>query len=250
MKIQLLLLLFLAALTPNKGFSKTIVIAVIDTGIDKANPKLCKEGHKSFVDNTPLIDEQGHGTHIAGIIKQYAGNGDYCIVSIKWWAIGVDKPQLVQNMAKAIRYANNINVDFINISGGGAEPDELERNEIERALDNKITVVVASGNESDNLDVSCNFYPACYDSRLVVVGNLRRADKNRNIAANAEPNKQHNSNYGKYVNRWEVGTDVMSDLPGGRVGNMTGTSQAAAIATGKLIKAKLTLRIQPQRRVK
>lgn len=252
MKIKFLLLLALVILAPSKGFSKTTVIAVIDTGIDKSNIKLCKQGHKSFVGGDPLEDNVGHGTHIAGIIKKYAGNEDYCMVSIKWWSKDLSGSEAVHNMVSAIRYATNINADFINISGGGADEDPQEKKEIERALDQKITIVVASGNEADNLDVKCNYYPACYDNRLIVVGNLLQPTKQtkRNIAANNQLDKQPNSNYGKYVKRWEVGTNVISDLPNKRFGTMTGTSQAAAVATGKLVKTKLNQLNQLQKRVK
>jgi hypothetical protein len=68
-----------------------------------------------------------------------------------------------------------------------------------------------------------------YDSRIIIVGNLVD-EKSRTIASS--------SNYGKSVNAWEKGTDILSRLPGG-YGLMTGTSQATAIRTGKLIRQML-----------
>ena len=223
-----------AVLAPTKCLSKTITIAVVDTGIDAAtNTKLCKYGHKSFVDLYPLRDNGGHGTHVAGLIKKYAGKGNYCIVSVKWWAPHLPPEVASENMRRAIAYANNINADFINVSGGGNTPSSGERAVVEQALNRKATFVVAAGNEYSNLDNQCDYFPACYDKRLVVVGNLHDS-----IQLNREPS----SNFGSYVNRWEVGTNVVSDFPGKRKAVLTGTSQAAAIATGKLVRLKLSSR--------
>ena len=232
--------LIFATLTPINGVSKTITIAVIDTGIDGDSiHKLCKQGHKSFVDNNPLKDEVGHGTHIAGLISKWAGKGDYCIVSIKWYRKDLKGSASIDNMRRAIQYANNINATFINLSGGGTSPNSLEKEVIERAIDKGITIVAAAGNNSSSLDYNCDFYPACYDSRIVVVGNL-----NKNLKT------EFSSNYGKYVKKWEVGTDVVSNLPNRRLGSMTGTSQATAVATGKMVHRKLVPLRLSQRQVK
>ena len=54
--------------------SKTLVVAVIDTGIDAQafnRHVLCKTGHKDFT-GTGIQDRHGHGTHISGLIDQYA----------------------------------------------------------------------------------------------------------------------------------------------------------------------------------
>ncbi|CAM6003938.1 unnamed protein product [Sphagnum balticum] len=203
--------------------AKTLTIAVIDSGVDFSLPSLCKFGHKSFATAlpNPLADEVGHGTHVAGIIGANAGPGNYCIVSIKYYDAKATGKSNLANMVKAIQYAINIKVDFINISGGGPDSNEDERIAIMRALKKKIRVVVAAGNEGDDLDKKCNYFPACYDNRIVTVGNLQDVELSRSPS----------SDYGNYVKRWEVGTNVLSTLPGGRTGTMTGTSQAAAVAT-------------------
>lgn len=235
--------------------SKTITIAVIDTGIDKALPNLCKMGHKSFVADEvdPLNDLHGHGTHIAGLINENAGEGNYCLVAIKYYSERANGTQNLENLKKAINYAINIKVDFINISGGGPEADANERAAIERALNKKIKVVVAAGNEHSDLDKSCNYFPACYDPRLTVVGNLQITKDHRNLPADLiaaawaakleiakkigsfDTERSPTSNYGIKVTRWEIGTNIKSTLPNGETGYMTGTSQATAIATGKLV---------------
>lgn len=222
--------------------AKTLTIAVIDTGVDVSVPNLCRFGHKSFVPNgegSPLVDTNGHGSHIAGIIGANAGEGDYCIVSIKYYS---DKNTAKENLAsltKALQYAININVKFINLSGGGPQSDKEEFNLIKKALKKKIKIVVAAGNEHDDLDKSCNYFPACYDTRITMVGNLQKQNTDDRQFGPASTSISPSSNYGKRVTRWEIGTDVESTLPGGKRGKMSGTSQATAVATGKLVREAL-----------
>jgi subtilisin family serine protease len=246
-------------LCPTKSLAKTLTVAVIDTGIDSSSidTKLCKFGHKSFTANgDPLQDLHGHGTHVAGLIREHAGNVDFCMVSLQFYADSNTGKQNLVNLRNALQYAINIKVDMINLSGGGPEFNEEEYLLIKQALKNKITVVVAAGNENSDLSLKCDYFPACYDKRLIIVGNLQVVKDWRRLStdwqflailANMGPKlgtyeteRAPSSNYGIRVNRWEIGTNVESTLPGRRKGKMTGTSQATAVATGKLISERLT----------
>ena len=131
----------------------------------------------------------------------------------------------MKSIQEAVAYAIVLKVDIINISAGGKEFSLAESAIIKKALDSKITVVAAAGNNFVNLDKECNFFPACYDERIIVVGNL---NKDKSIA--------DTSNYGNYVKKWEVGQNVLSDAPNGGEQYKSGTSQAAAIVTGKIVK--------------
>jgi len=250
------LALFLAILSiclvfPRRSAAKTITIAVIDTGIDASNPKLCKMGHKSFIDDKPLVDNHGHGTHIAGLIAANAGDLDYCIVSLKFYSDSNTGQQNLANTVAAVRYATNIKVDYINYSGGGPEFDEQESLAVKAALKQKIKIFAAAGNEHENLDLKCDYFPACYDKKITMVGNLTQLkvpDWVRTLAyvkfikdlIKEDPKVVNStSNYGKRVSIWEVGTELESTMPGGKRGKMTGTSQATAVATGKAVKRRL-----------
>jgi subtilisin family serine protease len=203
------------------------VVAVIDTGIDPNIKNLCKSNHKDF-SGSGLNDDFGHGTHIAGLINKYSGKVKFCLVNIKYYYKLNSNEENTNAMKSSIRYAIDIKADIINISGGGLNYDAEEHKLIKEALDKNIKVIVAAGNESMNLNENCNYYPACYDKRLTVVGNL-----------NKYGHKSSFSNYGKAVNAWENGTDAMSNLPNGEMGTMSGTSQATAIFTGKYLSSKL-----------
>ncbi len=253
---------------------KKIKVAVIDTGIDEQLLKgnsYCSEGHKDFTD-TGLKDNHGHGTHISGIVDQYAKNyifkggkrpsdidklqENYCQIIIKYYDPhqGMWADNLRQTI-KSFKWAIEQKVDIINYSGGGTDFSQDEKQVIEEALSKGIKVVVAAGNEHCDLKGDCNeyerdgdivlkdkkgkpilkkkrantYYPALYDDRIYVVGNLVGPD--RKIAST--------SNYGDAVKYWEIGTNVLSRLPNMSYGYMTGTSQATAIKTGKLVREML-----------
>lgn len=224
---------------------KKVMIAVIDTGLasELMNKSwVCPEGHKDFT-GKGLVDNHGHGTHISGIVDQYAKDFifmknkktpsdidkieiDYCQIIIKYsdpTAYGGDS---LYNTIKSFRWAIDQHVDIINYSGGGTEPNSKEKALIKEALDKGIKVVAAAGNERSDIDLS-KYYPAMYDKRIIIVGNLVSLNS-RTIASS--------SNFGKSVNTWEIGTDIFSRLPRGTFGYMTGTSQATAIKSGKLVR--------------
>lgn len=200
------------------------VVAVIDTGIDPNSANLCAGGHRDFTD-TFLKDTAGHGTHVAGLISKNAGKSKFCMLNLKFYSPEMSKSISPSSaMKSAIKYAILLKVDIINISAGGVQSDAEEAFLLKLAIDRGIKVVVAAGNEGTNLNDKCNYFPACYNNGLIIVGNLTQ-QKTRAIS----------SNYGDIVNRWEVGSDVESNLPNGKVGKMTGTSQATAVATGKIL---------------
>jgi subtilisin family serine protease len=81
-------------------------------------------------------------------------------------------------------------------------------------------LITAAGNDAENLDLPNNhYYPAQYDKRIVVVGALDSYEV-----------QTYFSNYGKVVTRWEHGLMVT-----GYGITLSGTSQATAIATGKMV---------------
>lgn len=206
---------------------KQIKVAVIDTGFDfnskwSIQPKLCATGHKDFT-GTGLQDNHGHGTHIAGLIAKYAGEANYCLVIIKFFDPKEYKPDNVKHSTDAFNYAVDQEVDVINYSGGGTEYSEEEYNAVLKALNADITIVAAAGNERSDL-TKTTYYPALYDSRIEVVG-----------AIDANADRIPASNYGPQVDAYEQGKNVLSNLPNNSYGYMTGTSQATAIHTGKIV---------------
>lgn len=251
---------------------KRIMVAVIDTGLDPAlmnKNYICPEGHKDFTGGG-LVDNHGHGTHISGIIDQYAKNyvygpgkrpsdifdkeADYCQIIVKYYDPKRTGQDNLKNTIKSFRWAIDQKVDIINYSGGGTEYSQAEHDLVIEALNKGIKVVAAAGNERSNIDQR-KYYPAMYDNRIYRVGNVvrfivttevvKRLNVSNNKMESVKINKTErdvasSSNYGDGVNNWEVGTNVMSTLPGNSYGYMTGTSQAAAVKSGKLVNEMLS----------
>lgn len=213
------------------AFGRTLKVAVIDTGVDLEDERLsdvlCKDGHKDFT-SLGLKDAHGHGTHVVGLIKKHAGPGNYCIIMYKYTHLG-DYGRDIESL----KAANLAGADFINLSISGPGDNYEEYIAIKSAIHRGATVVVAAGNEGIDHDsgalLDFTAFPADYRIPGVrVVGNLMQNGMRHPL-----------SNFGSFVTDWVIGTDVVSTLPDGKMGEMTGTSQSAAIQTGLLIKRRL-----------
>lgn len=220
---------------------KPIVIAIIDTGFDDGQlglkVRLCKFGHKDFtkmqkfsepgyfdtVDPVPK-DKHGHGTHIAGIIDGILKKTkvNYCLVILKYYDAVALYSENAEATQKAIKYAKNIHADYANYSGGGMAEIISEKIAVKEFIDAGGRFLAAAGNEKSDLAKN-HYYPAMDDDRVIVVGSM-----------DGEKHASY-SNYGSRVNRWEKGTHVPVCGDNNLCTYMTGTSQATAIATGKLV---------------
>jgi subtilisin family serine protease len=236
---------------------KPIVVAIIDTGCDINHPYLsdsiwnnpgetgiapdgsdkasngidddgngfADDAHGwDFVSDSPaLMDEHGHGTHIAGIIGAKDGVAPrVSLMILKYYdteSAGLDN---LGNTVRAIRYAVDMGANIINYSGGGILRNRMEEEAIQYAASKGVLVVAAAGNEGVNSDFF-PFYPADYDlPNILSVAAIDRTGALLNV-----------SNYGQgSVDVAAPGKNIYSTLPGTRFGYMTGTSQATAFVTG------------------
>ena len=225
MKFNLLSFLMLPLLL-GASPCKQIRVAVIDSGLDLKDSRftnyLCKSGHKDFT-GEGFKDFFVHGTHVAGLILQNAGDANYCLLIYKYYSIHASGKQNLSREISSIKYAIKNEATVVNFSGGGSEFSEEEYDLIRN--NPQVTFVVAAGNEHQDLDVPGNeYYPASYGlTNIVLVGNLDKDNR-----------KSPSSNWGSHV-VWEIGSNVFSTLPNGREGYMSGTSMATAVRTGKLV---------------
>lgn len=202
-------------------------VAIIDTGLNVEDPRfkdhLCPEVGEDFT-GEGLTDIHGHGTHVAGLIKQYAGNVNYCLIILKYFSIKDSSSINTRQYLSALDSLNKYHPDVVNLSVTGPVSMPEERAIITNL--SKTKFFVAAGNEGADLDLVCDAFPACYAKDLknvTVVGNLNAKD----------------SNHGSVVGLWINGTGVESTYPytldatGRHV--LSGTSMSTAIATGKYI---------------
>lgn len=150
-----------------------ILVMVIDTGIGK---HYLLDDIVDYDNTTNYIDEDGHGTHVAGIIA-YGNNGDFTdkvcdrvrIISCK--AFSVNDP--LKAAIQCIQLASQMGVEYINYSGGGVYRDKEEKLAYEGFIARGGQVIVAAGNDNTNISKYA-YYPASYvysnNLKLQVVG--------------------------------------------------------------------------------
>ena len=224
MKLFLLLLLSTSCFADNSCHK--IRVAVIDSGLDLKDPRftnyLCESGHKDFT-GEGFKDFFVHGTHVAGLIQQNAIDANYCFLIYKYYSIHVSGKQNLSREISSIKYAIKNGANVVNFSGGGAEFSEEEYDLIKNHPN--VTFVVAAGNEGQDTDkVGNEYYPGSYWlDNIVIVG-----------STNHYGEKVQSSNWGNHI-VWEVGDQVLSTLPNGKNGYLSGTSMATAVRTGKLV---------------
>lgn len=233
MAIKLLRLsLVLGLLGASAQADDRIRVMVIDTGVSK-NVKAIKEVlcpvQEHFDATTDRVgfppDYDGHGTHIAGIIRALAGNKGYCLATCKFYSEKAPGSVNVSNTVKCLKMAKQIGAAYVNYSAGGGQYSQVEYNALVGLGEAKI--IVAAGNEHNSLDDPAGaYYPASYGlPNQIVVG-----------AVDVHGQRLSTSNYGKLVSLEMLGDDVYS-----AGGSMTGTSQATAMATGAALRTLFRL---------
>ena len=165
-------------------------VAVVDTGVDLQHPDLSSKlvaGHDFVASNGDCPpgpqDENGHGTHVAGIAAAVTNNGigvagvapDAQIMPVR--VLDADGSGSSEDVAAGIRWAADHGAEVINLSlgelpiVGQLEPlnQEIE-DAVTHAWDQGSLVVAAAGNESFPL---CS-YPSFADHAVCVAATDRR----------------------------------------------------------------------------
>lgn len=224
---------------------KSVVVAVIDTGVQLNHPDLASQmwvnpnetqngvddDNNGFVDdirgwnfvsgNNNPNDDNEHGTHCSGIIAATRGNG----VGIAGTANVTIMPLKVLNaqgsgtgsdIMMAVQYAADNGASIISMSLGGTYFDEAEAEVYRDVIARGAVVIAASGNESSN-QIG---FPAGYEG-VIAVG---ATDVNDQIA--------DFSNTGEGLAISAPGVDVLSTIPGSGYDSFSGTSMATPYVAG------------------
>lgn len=202
-----------------------VVIAVLDTGCDLDHPDLIDNllpGYNMIKVGESPMDDNGHGTHVTGIL--IASNNEVGVVGVAPKAKVVPIKVLDKNgngimtvVAAGIRKAISLKVDLISLSLGCPIPIPMVEEAIKEAERAGIPVFCAAGNAGNTSEV---FYPACYRT-CIAIGAI---DENFQRAIF--------SNTGKNLDFMCPGVDILSTVPKHWYAMMSGTSMAQPFACG------------------
>jgi subtilisin family serine protease len=194
-----------------------VVVAVIDTGVDPNHSWFVNRlvPGQSFVgDPLDSSDGHGHGTHVAGIVSQT--NPAARIMPIR--AVNAFGHGTDQQVSAGIVWAVENGASVINLSLGGQGRSFALDTAVEYARSRNVVVVAAAGNMGEQN--SPVMYPAAHDQVVAVAA----VDSSALVAPF--------SNRGFYVDVAAPGVGIVSSLPGGGFGSMSGTSMATPYVSG------------------
>ncbi|WP_433207177.1 type VII secretion-associated serine protease mycosin [Dactylosporangium sp. CS-047395] len=213
-----------------------VTVAVIDSGVSDQHPKLAGKvlAGKDYTQGgtDPTCDAVGHGTVVAAIIAgkdspdaTFSGIApDAKILPLRVLAgKNTNDPREPAIVAQAIRDAIAANVQVINLSLQIRNPTQELADAVKSAIDHKIVVVAAAGNEGGGANDGQPIFPAAYPGVIAVAG-VDRQDQ-----------RVSTSSTGEYVDVAAPGMEIIGPAPrGGGYGLLEegGTSFAAAYVSG------------------
>lgn len=233
--------------------SASTVIGVIDTGIDYNHSDLAAniwtnpgeipgngidDDSNGFIDDvhgwdfynndSNPMDDNGHGTHVAGTIGAVGNNG--AGVAGVNWSVKIAALKFLNSSGSgstvgainAVNYANMMGFKVTSNSWGGGGFSQALYDAIAAANTNGDLFVAAAGNDGSNNDAVAS-YPASYDLPNII--SVAATDHNDAIA--------YFSNYGlSSVDIAAPGVNIYSTTPGNTYGTKSGTSMATPHVSG------------------
>lgn len=230
---------------------KGVVVAVLDTGIDPhedlTTPSNRILAWKDLVnkENSPY-DDNGHGTHVAGII---AGNGrgsngkyrgmapDAKLVGVK--ILNEEGGGTISDVISGIEWCidslSALNIRVINLSIGSEVQESYRSDPLCRvttaAWENGITVCAAAGNSGPGHG---SINTPGINPVIITVGNLDDQNTLSNIDDILSPSSSRGSTLDEVIKPDLVapGTNITSLKVGGGYTTLSGTSMATPLVTG------------------
>lgn len=236
--------------------TEEVVVAVLDSGVDYTHEDLApnmwmrpksmspyrddelgiiddEHGFNAVENASDPMDENGHGTHCAGIIGA-EGENNLGIAGVNWkvrimplkfmnkGGYGTTKDAIEAINYVIDRKKAGVNVRIISASWGGTQRSRALEAVIRKAYENDILFVAAAGNASTNNDRNPH-YPSSYPVPNVI--SVAALDRNDQLAAF--------SNYGvKSVVIAAPGVDILSTWLGNAYEEKSGTSMATPVVSG------------------
>ncbi len=210
--------------------STSVTIAIVDSGVDLTHADLADKIVAGYdfvnLDNIPQ-DDNGHGTHVAGIAAAVTNNG-IGVAGVSWGArimpvkvLDASGAGSISNVALGIIWAAENGAEVINISLGcgllscPSSPQVLE-DAVNFAYGTGATLVAAAGNGSTNFV----FYPARFPHVIAVAATDQLNDH------------WAQSNFGPEVDVSAPGAGIYSTFRGNIYRYLDGTSMSTAFVSG------------------
>lgn len=210
--------------------SLDITVAILDTGVNYNHPEFAGRivaGYDFINDDNDPMDDNGHGTHVAGTAAAGTNNGignvgicgNCSLMPVK--ILSNTGSGLWSQVAAGVIFATDNGANVINLSLGGYSASSTLQAAVEYAQDHGVIVVAAAGNDHRNDP----FYPAAFQDVIGV------------SATNSSDQVWSLSNYGDYVDVAAPGVIIyntyhdLSNYYGGYA-FYSGTSMAAPHVTG------------------
>jgi len=249
-----------AAWTISTG-SHNVVVGVVDTGIDYTHPDLqpniwsapaaytltfapgnilsCpagSHGYDAILNTCDPMDQNNHGTHVAGTIGASGDNGQG-VVGVNWTVqmigfrfLDATGTGTVANAIRAIDAAIQVkeafpaqaNIQVLSNSWGGPGYSQALLDEVNASGDAGMLFVASAGNNGEDLGAAPT-YPAAFTAPNKIV--VAATDDNDALA--------YFSNYGAtIVDLGAPGVNIFSTVIGGKYEMLSGTSMATPHVSG------------------
>jgi len=244
-----------------RGKSVNAAVAIVDTGIDLSHPDLeAVPGTNCVTPGSSPQDDNGHGTHVAGIVAARDDQSGVVGVAPGARVVAVKvldssgfgrRSQLICGIDWVTRNAAAVGIVAVNmsLSGRGADDhncgatngDALHRAICRSIRKTGVTYVVSAGNHGADL---AGFVPAGYGEVLTVTAMADTDGARGGLGPPPDCQNGADDKYARFSNYASVGSGneqhtiaapgvcVLSTWPGGFTHELSGTSMAAPHVTG------------------
>jgi len=201
----------------NKGYG--IKVCIIDTGVDMNHPDLnCRGGYDFINGDADPDDDNGHGTHVAGIAA--AQDNTIGVIGVAPEAylyackvLNAYGSGSYSDVIAGIDWARDNGMDVANMSLGGSSGSTALQLACDSAWDSGVLLVAAAGSSPPTVG-----YPAAYKSVMAVT--------------KTDQNDQQPYAYGPELEVVAPGVNILSCYNDGGYRTMSGTSMATAHVSG------------------
>jgi len=219
--------------------SPTVIVAVIDSGVDYRHPDLKdnmwsrggQHGYDFYDNDNDPLDEENHGTHVAGTIAG-VGNNAVGVVGVSWKAqimamrfLGPDGSGATSDAVRCIDWAVDNGAHILCNSWGGPDSSPELAEAVARAERKGVLFVAAAGNTGgtgNNNDLRPGYPASLTQANVIAVGAIDENDARGSF-----------SHYGQQsVDIGAPGVQILSTTRNNKYDSYSGTSMAAPHVAG------------------